>query len=101
MRGEAGPASCAQFYGYGSRIPASCLGLHAKTQQVGLQVDAALVAAQHVEAEEEVWTLLHDGDAHGQVLGAYLGVYLLKTAQCCAAYKIRSCSPFYARRIAR
>ena len=60
---------------------ASCLGLDAETQQVGLQVDAALVAAQHVKAEEEVRALLHDRDAHGQVLGAYLGVHLCSMAE--------------------
>ena len=52
------------------------LRLHAEAQQVVLEVDAALVAAQHVQAEQEVRALLHDGDAHGQVLQAYLGIHL-------------------------
>lgn len=52
------------------------LRLHAEAQQVGLEVDAALVAAQHVQAKQEVRALLHDGDAHGQVLRANLGVHL-------------------------
>ena len=52
------------------------LRLHAEAQQVSLEVDAALVAAQHVQAKQEVRALLHDGDAHGQVLQANLGIYL-------------------------
>ena len=54
----------------------SDLRLDAEAQHIVLQVDAALVAPQHVEAKEEVRALLHDRDAHGQVLGAYLSVHL-------------------------
>ena len=55
------------------------LRVNAEAQHIGLQVDVALVAPQHVQAKQKIRALLHDGDVHGQVLGANLCIHLHRT----------------------
>lgn len=59
---------------------AAHLGVDAEPQHIGLQVNAALIAPQHVQAKQEVWALLHNGDAHRQMLGPNLRIHLRPAA---------------------